>query len=509
MVNHLHIKQVVKLLITVLLPVLITKHVCGQQFSSLYFDNRPAVLFGSVEEYNNAYYTTGVTAGLDTPTYVKALFAKVNTNGNMIYIHGVIDTLPYSYQLYWNTLKKTKDGNLLACGEMVDTTKKVFVAKFDTTGSILFYASFMDTSLLTFQAKNVIELSNGEYIIAINAQYKNYNSVVMFIKLDNLGNIVIKKNFDLNATELPWLIRPMLNGNYMIGAVSYKTNNNSPFWCRTWLIEIDSMGNYVNQWIDNDTKNLWPYGMQQTADSGWIIVRQHVAYDVAGLQLYNASVIKLDKNFTKEWEVIKGDSGFDTGLYDVEILQDGKYIVCGTTPEWGTDSAHHFGWILKIDTDGTILWERKYVAYERFGTYSFLYDIDVLSNGDLLACGELRFTTNVGITPIQQGWILRTDSNGCVIENCMVNVDDPNTEAQEIQLIKLLPNPAINSVLLQLDDVMLYGELKIYDVAGKKLLQKNLDTTKLIIDVSGFSKGIYMVVAQKGNKIARTKLLLE
>ncbi|MBK8659061.1 MAG: T9SS type A sorting domain-containing protein [Bacteroidetes bacterium] len=452
------------------------------------------------------YYVSGVTAGTDTNQYIKALFGKTLSNGSSQYINGLIDTLPYSYQCFWNTLNRTSDGNFVICGEMIDTMGKIFIAKIDTNGHVMFIKDYPDTTWLLYHAQNVIEIPGIGFMIAVNVAYPNNNSAILLITTDTVGNLLQKKIHDLNTVEFPWIIRKTISGTYMIGAVTRKSNTNTPFWAKTWLLEVDSMGNYVNQWLDNDNKNKWPYGMQQTADSGWIIVRQHLAYDVAGLQLYNASVIKLDKNFTKEWEVIKGDSGFDTGLYDVEILQDGKYIVCGTTPEWGTDSAHHFGWILKIDTDGTILWERKYVAYERFGTYSFLYDIDVLPNGDLLACGELRFTFNVGITPIQQGWILRTDSNGCVIENCILS--SPLTREEE-SAIQVWPNPASNYVIVSLENEMLHAELKVFDVTGKLMIEKNVTEEQTAIDVSDLNRGMYLMIAEKQGMFARVKMVVE
>lgn len=508
MVNHLNTKQVTKLLLAVLLPVFISKQVFAQQFSSLYYENRPLAFFGSCEYYSGNNYLTGLTAAIDTPYYLKGLFGKVLADGSLVYLKGAIDTLPYSYQFYRNALHKTADGNFIVCGEMIDTLGKVFIAKFDTNGNMLFKKEFIDTTLELFHSQDVLELPGEGYLIAINVAFQNLNSAAVIIRTDTAGNILNKKVHDLNATEYPWLLRPMFNGNFMVGAVTHKTANSSAYWCRTWLIEIDSMGNYVNQWIDTDNKNLWPYGMQQTADSGWIIVRQHLAYDVSGFQKYNAGIVKYDKNFTKEWEHYYGDSSDVTGFYDVEILPDGKYIVCGTTPIWGSDSAHRFGWIVKFDTDGTMLWERKYVALERNGTHSYLYDIDVLPNGDLLACGELRFTFNVGITPIQQGWILRTDSNGCVIENCLTGIDIRPETTDEREIL-LWPNPASNFIEVVIESDMEMADIHIYNLTGALVLEQKANRHNNRIDVSQLSKGMYVVSAEKQGRFLKAKLVIE
>ncbi len=500
-------KQIAGLILT-LLSVLCFNQIDAQHYSELYYDNRPRMRFSAVEEKGGDFYIAGLTSAIDSPYYLKAAFVKVNGNGNLGYINGIIDTLPYSYQFYRNSLHKTADGSFIVCGEMIDTLGKVFIAKFDTSGNILFKKEFTDTTLELFHSQDVLELPGEGYLVAINVAFQNLNSAVIIIRTDTAGNVLNKKTYDLSYTEYPWLIRPMLNGNFMVGAVTHKSSSSSAFWCRTWLIEIDSMGNYVNQWIDSDTKNLWPYGMQQTADSGWIIVRQHLAYDVSGFQAYNASILKLDKHYNKEWEIDTGDASQECGMYDVEILPDGKYIVCGTKPISGNDSAYRFGWIMKLDTDGTILWDRTYIAYERFGTHSYLYDIDILPNGDLLACGELRFTTNVGITPIQQGWILRVDSNGCVVENCILGIDD-RPQTTDHRKIQVYPNPASGSVQMEVSSEMIGGEVKVYDVHGRMVKEWRVASEKWQVDVSDWSKGMYVVVATKGEKTARGKMMVE
>ncbi len=504
--RRLQLKQIMRLFFTIALSVLFSKQIYAQQLNNLYYDNRLAIMFGSIEEYNDSYYVSGVTtfAITDTTYYTKALFGKVNEDGSLHYIIGIFDSLNHHYSIFMNCLKKTADGNFIATGDINDSIPKAFLLKIDTDGNVLLWHEYTYPNVNLFHGHDVIEMEGAGYLIAINANFTNGNSETIIIRTDTLGDTLNVKDYGFAYTEFPWLIRPMLNGNFMIGAVTYSYN-----WARTWMLELDSMGNYVNQWIDTSLNNYYPLGMQQTADSGWIITRQHIALNIPNYQAYNASIVKLDKGFNKQWEYFLGDSSDVTGFYDVEILLDGKYIVCGTTPIWGSDSAHRFGWIVKFDTDGTKLWDRKYVAYERFGTQSFLYDIDVLPNGDLLACGELRFSFNVGITPAQQGWILRTDSNGCEIENCLVGIEEPRTKPQDASQIQIQPNPANSYVQIQTENGMISGEIKLYDVAGRLVLQKRIETEQMNLDITPLGKGLYIVTAEKGTKQARGKLVVE
>jgi hypothetical protein len=205
------------------------------------------------------------------------------------------DTFPYAYYLWNNNLKQTEDGNFITCGTMVDTMEKSFIAKFDTQANLIFFKSYWDTTLNFFYAKDIVELKDKGYLIVFNSNYKGtINNDIVVYRTDTLGNIINKTIQYAGMVEIPWTIRPMLNGNFMIGANSQP---NSGYYSKTLMIEIDSMGNNVNQC---DTKNLWPYNMQQTADSGWIVVRLHIAYSVGGSQGYNGSMLKLSKGFQKE-----------------------------------------------------------------------------------------------------------------------------------------------------------------------------------------------------------------
>lgn len=479
----------------------------AQQFDSLYYQHKPFGTFSSIEELNDDFYVIGRTAQTNTPQYLKGLFAKIESSGHLIYGKDVVDSIPHTYYLSRNSLKKSADGNFIAVGDKWDSLYRVFLVKLDTAGSILLYREYTYPGVSIFQAQDVVEVQGIGYLILVNATIAaNSNPLAIVYRTNYVGDSVNSVVHDLNSYENPRVIRAMLNGHFMVGAGSQKASSGTPFWARTWLIEIDSMGNQVTDWIDPDATNKFPNAMQQTSDSGWIIVRQHIAYDVNNFQAFNASIVKLSSSFTKEWEIDTGDASAECGLYDVEILPDGKYIACGTKPISGNDSAYRFGWIMKIDLDGTILWDRTYIAYERFGTHSYLYDIDVLANGDLLACGELRFTYNVGITPIQQGWILRLDSNGCLIDNCVVGIDEPVSHYDSFQIY---PNPATDRVTVKADFELTGGMVTVYEATGRVVITNVVTQSQPTLDISGLQPGLYVISVEKGDITRRTRMMIE
>jgi hypothetical protein len=476
----------------------------AQGYSRQYYDNRPVMRFAGLEQKNEFTYIAGITAAQDTPHYVKALFGKLDDAGNFIYLRGIMDSLPYSYDLFWNNLKQTTDGSFLMCGEMIDSAGKIFILKMDTIGHIVFKKEYRDSTLDFFQARDIVNLNDGGYLIAANVIITG-DQLIMMLHLDSAGNIIGQKWHDLPDKELPWIMRPMLNGNFMVGAVSH---NVAPYFTKTWMIEVDNAGGMVSQWLDSDATNMWPYGMEQTADSGWIIVREHLAYNVSGEQYYNASILKMDKLFNKQWEIDTGMISANGGMYDVAILPDGSYICAGANPVNITaDSAHMYGWIMKVSTQGEIMWERNYLPDGRYGTFGYLYDIDILPNGDLLACGEIQYTYDIGVRPVQQGWILRTDSNGCVMDNCLVNsVNEP--EQNKVSL-SIYPNPftgafsvAVSNANQQISTITLTNLLgqTVYH-QQQTYLSSNYTKT---IDLSYLPSGLYFItVEMDGERIVK------
>jgi len=192
-------------------------------------------------------------------------------------------------------------------------------------------------------------------------------------------------------------------------------------------------------------------------------------------------------------------------MYDVEILPDGNYICVGSNAINITqDSVHDYGWIMKVSAAGDILWQSNYLADTHFGTDQFLYDVNILDNGDLLACGELDYTYDVGITPIVQGWILRTDSNGCLLDQCWLGVNDINPP--EVVTVKEYPNPASKEIIFEKSDEGKPVTLDIYNLLGQKVFESKLFST-LKVPTDMWQQAVYTWRAkQEGTSIGQGKV---
>ena len=460
----------------------------GQYFSNLYIDGRPSMLFGSIQQLNGKLYVTGVTTTTRNSNYQKAVFGKISDTGHEIFINSIVDSDSYSYDIFYNSLKRTTKGNFITTGYVNDSTQKAFLMEVDTNGQILLWHEYTESDQLIFQGQDIVEIPDSGFLLAVNVDFADVSNVRL-IRTDLAGNIIEQNNYFFGQLAIPSVIRSMFNGHYMVGAFSLKPNPNTPYWSKTWLIEVDRMGNMIRDWKDTSNKNSQPFGMEQTADSGWIITRQHVAYDLANVQAYNGSVLKLDKNFNKQWEIDTGGYDFNAGTFDVKILNDGNYICVGSEGINITqDSSLDYGWLMKVSAEGKIIWQRDYAADISFEAANYLNSIALMPDGSFAACGRTESGTYG-----QQGWIIRTDSTGCLLNDCgreMTAID--NTSPMPVK-IKCYPNPASDYLIVETQNIIPDALLQITDNLGRMVFQQKLNATDTQLSLSNQPDGIYFV----------------
>jgi hypothetical protein len=76
-----------------------------------------------------------------------------------------------------------------------------------------------------------------------------------------------------------------------------------------------------------------------------------------------------------------------------------------------------------------------------------------------------------------------------------------------ISSFNLYPNPANEIVTVKVPELFLEGSLRLLDVTGKTVLNKNLIETEFILNLSEFNSGIYFVEFSKGGKTYTSRMI--
>ncbi len=152
-----------------------------------------------------------------------------------------------------------------------------------------------------------------------------------------------------------------------------------------WVVKTDANG--ILEWercyggasLDNGSEII------STSEGGYLLLAstQSLDGDVSvALGSKDIWLVKLDPSGEIEWEKSYGGSGNDEG-FGLLADEEGNYYVIGRSNSTDGMITENFGlndtWLLKVDGDGLLLWERSLGgAGEDTG-----YSLDLFSNGDI------------------------------------------------------------------------------------------------------------------------------
>lgn len=183
-----------------------------------------------------------------------------------------------------------------------------------------------------------------------------------------------------------------------------------------WAIKLDANGDKQWSRYYGGTFTDTPYDAIQTDDDGFIIVGSSDSQDVDisnSNGSYDFWVIKISSSGDLIWGKSYGGSEIDEA-HAISKSNDGNYIVVGDTRSSDLDVLENNGaadlWVIKISSTGDLIWERTY------GGSSFDVGRDITNTQDngFLITGSSRssdgdLTTNNGQN---DAWVLKIDTNG-------------------------------------------------------------------------------------------------
>ena len=231
-------------------------------------------------------------------------------------------------------------------------------------------------------------------------------------------------------------------------------------------------------------------------------------YSTGVITLTSGYTVKFDTNATTVTMTLVGSSsswlGLGFGMTTMRQTGDGV-IVSGTTP---TLTDRNFtGSQSTPNTDGTQNWTT--VSNTVAGTVRTIVATRPLSTGDVAGLDHV-FTNTA--TPINLIWArgsnLSLGSHSTRGSGVTGNFT-LSTDSFSMAGLKLYPNPADEIFAIELPNNIEKISVKIFDILGKEVMQKEITTLENTINTSDLSSGNYLVKVQFDDKSYATTLIIQ
>ncbi|TGE24204.1 T9SS type A sorting domain-containing protein [Hymenobacter aquaticus] len=308
------------------------------------------------------------------------------------------------------------------------------------------------------------------------------------VKLDANGNKMWDKTFGGPDNEHLVAVQQTRDGGYIVGGRSTsgiggdKTQANKG-GADYWVLKLDANGTKL--W-DRSFGGLYTDALsavQQTSDGGYLLLggsNSNSSPDKTQPAIsssYDYWIVKLDANGTKLWDKTYGGGGHDNAN-SLTLTRDGGAILGGfsNSDAWADktqDSRGHYdGWVVKIDALGNKQWDRTLGSY----AYEEIVGVQQAPDGGYLLAAIS--TSGIGGDKTQENntlgisdyWIVKLDATGQKIWDRSFG-GSANEDARTVQLTS--------------DGGLLVGGLSSSGISGSKTQASRGVTDYWLINVDG------------------------
>jgi len=477
------------------------------------------------------------------------------------------------------SIQQTSDGGYVVIGTTTSTngdvnglhtpdwgysTRDIWVVKLKSTG-IIKWKKCLGGSRADNGAY-IQQTSDGGFIV-LGTTESNNNDVngnhgggdIWVIKLDSSGNISWQKCYGGTGNETGNCIKKTKDGGYIILGVTNSTNGDvtigKPGRSFYWIIKLDQDTIITWQSAVAGSGYESAANIEQTTDGGYILAGNFVPDStLAGCHPGNGEglICKLSANGNIQWQKCLGAVGWD-GITEIMQTSDKGYIVSGYSKSMEIVNSlnHAFDcWIIKLDSSGTITWQKNYGGSREDQAYSIKETRD----------GNFIFIAGTGSTDRDvkdrqansydsDCWVVKIDKNGFIIWSksfggkssevpakieltsdggyvflAATNSSDNNIfthgdydfwvvkfkpetaglEAKSLSFFNIFPNPAEDFITIELTELITADDITvtIVDATGKKMQSQFTGEQKLQIDTHDLVQGIYLLnVNYKGQSV--------
>ncbi len=258
----------------------------------------------------------------------------------------------------------SKDGKMVVAGSLQAFSKKFFVMKLETNGTILWQKTYEDERDIGYlEIRTIRPTRDGGYILAgsIGNPQQDYRSDILILKLDRSGEIVWQKRYGTDGSDSVGNVEPTKEGGYIVSGtlIEHVTEQSGEEYdVQTLLVmKLDRQGriewkkNYLHIRDDGEIENAVGRLVRETRDGGYI---------VAGGFGWNgrAWIFKFGSGGALEWQKEYNNLYDNAWVRDILELRDGGFLFGGRIHVEGVSGDDY--WLVRLEKNGAIRWQKRY-----------------------------------------------------------------------------------------------------------------------------------------------------
>ena len=297
---------------------------------------------------------------------------------------------------YSSAILQTSDSSFIAVITTVSFSDSIWLIKLDADGNMIWQKTYNGGVMNAIK-----ETSDGGYVLA----GASYNTISLqdawVMKLSSDGNIIWQRFYGGSQSDSSRDIHELDAGEFIVTGTTRSFGSGAT---DVWVLKLNADGSPAWQKTFGGSGDERAWASELTLDGGLIFAGET---DSFGAGMMDAWVVKLDSSGNILWQKTFGLSHNDRA-WGIIQTQDGAYVLAGTYSIFDNITLQTDGWIWKLNSDGSRVWERGYGGEEN----DELRVLSKTTNGNILAGG---FTNHSNLS---DALVIKVNSISGDIQDC-------------------------------------------------------------------------------------------
>lgn len=202
-----------------------------------------------------------------TFTATRVIISKLDNSGNELWLK-TYNFDSSSINLMYS-IEQSTDSNFILAGQKTkdNGNNDIWIMKLDKYGDSLWTNSYGESNFHE-EGYYALPLQNGEYIVSATRKIPNYTLYdMLFLKLDNNGNLILEKSYGDWSTQIAFVLRSTADGELIASGYYNKTSGTSGMY----VVKLNNQCDTIWTRVFHQNAVEFARDIHQTDDLGYIV----------------------------------------------------------------------------------------------------------------------------------------------------------------------------------------------------------------------------------------------